>query len=288
VLGEWLDAQSGIKRFFVMLMLIICGGCFCAFTVYLCHLLIFTHNDRFTLQEIEIEGTSGYWAGNTEQEKEDRARELASLLDIKCGRDNLFQLKLSALRRDAKNKIPEIDDITVRRVLPDQLVFNIVETQPRAFLRHDLVISSSGKLLNRNRCPNITNLPKLSYSVFPGVLREGIVFHDEQTALVLEFLKIATLESSYFDNIRVSKVFVKNKESRSPLDSNEIVVELIYKNDTLAPFLIHLDSNTKPDRLYTDVFGRLIPALDEGHSEPSISRDLDLRYENLVIVGTKQ
>ena len=109
---------------------------------------LFDRNARFTLREVRIVST-GYWG----RSKETRA-DLIRFLKLTPGKDNLFELDLRALRKQAA-AVPNIAEASVERLLPDTLIIHIEERVPRAFLgysRSGLVIDANGMVMAADQC----------------------------------------------------------------------------------------------------------------------------------------
>jgi cell division septal protein FtsQ len=81
----------------------------------------------FNIQQIKISGSDNYTAD-----------QIASLADVSEG-DNLFRLNLKKMRQTVLEQATELDDVTIRRDLPETLVFELTPAEPTA------VVLSSGK-----------------------------------------------------------------------------------------------------------------------------------------------
>ena len=93
------------------------------FAVFGASKILFTANPRFKLREIRVSGP-GYWKDHPEE----RARRIKLQKGV-----NLFALDLRAVRKQIR-EIPNVDNCSIVRVLPDTLVINVVERVPRAIL----------------------------------------------------------------------------------------------------------------------------------------------------------
>ncbi len=94
--------------------------------VFFAERLLFSRNERFLLRRIEVRSEQGgYWNG-----RDDR---VAELLQLRPGRDNLWEMDLRKIR-ERLLRHPSIRTCTMKRVLPETLSVSIVERLPRAAL----------------------------------------------------------------------------------------------------------------------------------------------------------
>jgi cell division septal protein FtsQ len=126
--------------------------------------LLFTSNPRLVLREIRVDGP-GYW--------KDHSAELAARIGLAPG-CNLFSLDLKEIRRKL-NAVPNVENCSVYRILPDMLVINVIERAPRAFLNRvnsSLVVDGNGIVMPRRQTMRSARLPVLAgvnlYGAEPG------------------------------------------------------------------------------------------------------------------------
>ena len=159
------------------LLLILCAAAAVVFAVIAVSKALFTANPRFKLQKVLVNGT-GYWKNHPEQ--------LARKIELQKG-TNLFTLDLKTVRQKT-GKIPGIDSCSVMRILPDTLLFQVVERVPRAALGSSnspwlvdgkaIVMPRSQVMSKLRRLPTISGVPLAK-------AKNGEPFNDAQTAVDL-------------------------------------------------------------------------------------------------------
>ena len=163
--------RRGIILLVVLLVLLI--GCVAALW-WLKHRM-FEKNPRFTLQHVQVE-SSGYWGKDAV-----KRNALIRKLDLRTGRQNIFDLDLQKLRKQLRS-LPNVADAQLHTELPDTLVINIEERVPRAFLgrlNSQLVVDANAMVMNARECfgvhprmPVIVGMPHRSMR--PGVIHPAL------------------------------------------------------------------------------------------------------------------
>lgn len=261
-------------KFWIGLLGILILGTASAVLPWLAKIYLFEKNSRFVLQELLIDSAAGYWNCSNELERIAKSDLLCSRLGLEYGTTNLFTIDLKKLRQQIIYNLPEVEKVSVRRILPDQLLVSITERIPRAELGKNRLIDEYGVILDRAYCADFSeDLPKLSFSQPLKNLKPGTVVENPTVSLVLEFIKMVSID---YPIIQLKKIFVANNDY--------IQCELIYKHDSASPFMIVLDANTSIQKLYDEIPERLIPALEHGLRDPSVSRRLRLNFEGMIVV----
>ena len=215
------------------------------------------------LQELIIESGAGYW--NCEQEAERIAKRdlFCKRLGLELGTTNLFTIDLKKLRQQIIKDLPEVEKVSVSRILPDQLLVDITERIPRAQLGKGRLIDEYGVILDQEYCAEFSeDLPKLSFIKPLKSFEPGTVVDDHAVLLVLEMIKMISLD---YPAIQLKKIFIANNDY--------IQCELVYKNDTASPFMVSLDANITTQKIY-EIPGRLLPVLEYCLRNPASSRRL--------------
>lgn len=117
------------------------------------NLVLFTGNPNFTLANVVV-NSSGYW--------NNRSEEIMKNLGLVKGETNIFDLNFKILRKHLQaQKDFSIENVELRYVLPDTLLFKITECIPRAALYNNknsnLILDDNDVLINKERCSQITN-----------------------------------------------------------------------------------------------------------------------------------
>lgn len=114
-------------------------------------------NPRFTLKEIRVE-SRGYWNGKKDL--------ICEILRIKPGSANLFAMDPGDMRKRLLMREPSIEQVQIRRILPDTLLIRIRERTPVAQVYHSrplLFLDGNCILMLAARCMNIgKSLPVVS------------------------------------------------------------------------------------------------------------------------------
>jgi hypothetical protein len=80
--------------------------------------------------------------------------ELASIIKVKKGKTNLWDINYAAAREKLLQE-PTIEDVSVYKLLPDTLVISVTERIPRAFLRYrngDLLVDAYSVIMPADKC----------------------------------------------------------------------------------------------------------------------------------------
>ncbi len=251
---KWAEKLSGTAKFWIGLCIILVIGIGSAALLWFVKIQLFEKNPRFTLEDVSIESRAGFWSGSNPEDRENKSRLLCDRLGLIPGYTNLFSIDLAKLRQSIMDNIPEVEKVSVSRVLPDKLEVEMLERIPRAELSQGRLIDENGVIMDKDYCANLSmELPKLSFVTPPPSLQPGARIDDPTALMVLSFIKMITLD---YPSIQLTKVFVSN--------GKYIQCELIYKNHQDAPFMVFLDANISREKLHNEIPGRLIPALDHG------------------------
>lgn len=209
--GDKQKKKRGLGAFFALL-LILCAAAAAVFAVVAVCKALFTENPRFNLQKVLITGT-GYWKNHPEK--------LAGKIKLEKG-TNLFKLDLKTVRRKTET-IPGIDSCSVMRILPDTLLFQVVERVPRAVLgssNSPWLVDSKAIVMPRTQVMSkIRRLPTISGISLAGA-KNGKPFNAVKTAV--DLIMTATRDFPDFTIIQISlknpdKMFVYLKYRRYPM-----------------------------------------------------------------------
>ncbi len=209
--GDKQKKKRSLGAFFALL-LILCAAAAAVFAVIALFRVLFTGNPRFNLQKVLVTGT-GYWKNHPEK--------LAGKIKLKK-RTNLFKLDLKTVRRETE-KIPGIDSCSVMRILPDTLLFQVVERVPRAVLGSAtspwLVDSKTIVMPRAQVMSKLRRLPTISGISLAGA-KDGEPFNAVKPAV--DLIMTATRDFPDFTIIEISlkkrdKMYVYLKYRRYPM-----------------------------------------------------------------------
>lgn len=209
--GDKQKKKRGLGALFALL-LILCAVVAAVFAAFAVFKALFTENPRFNLQKVLVTGT-GYWKNHPEK--------LAGKIKLEK-RTNLFKLDLKTVRRETE-KIPGIDSCSVMRILPDTLLFQVVERVPRAVLGSAtspwLVDSKTIVMPRAQVMSRIRRLPTISGISLAGA-KNGEPFSAVKPAV--DLIMTATRDFPDFTIIEVSlkkrdKMYVYLKYRRYPM-----------------------------------------------------------------------
>jgi len=221
---------------------------------------LFSKNKHFILRYVAVE-SPGWWNAHSQ--------DVADILGLKINRTNLFDVKLKELKTKLET-FSSIEKVTVSRVLPDTLKFDIIERIPRAFLDHrksPWVVASSGIVMDRNSCMNINmRLPVIiEYGGGPN-LKAGTYLPQLKPAIDLIMLTLTE-----FSDFKISAISLKNPE--------EIEFILLYKDEVKKPFRIVMPSDELESKLSV-----LKNAIIKARRSGDTRRMINLTYEGNVIM----
>lgn len=170
-------------------------------------------------------------------------------------------------------EIPELESIFIWRSLPDKLVFELRERKPVANLGTQYYIDDDGIVLDKTSCygsalfvlPALSCNPSLARgSDDSSPFKRGETLSSSAIRTALTFIRLA--QNDYWDiDLSVISIF-----------RDSIQRYLYYKGDPRR-FTVILPAQLSEKQLRDDIFGRLIPKLDEACRNNEAERSLDLR-----------
>lgn len=241
---------------------------------------LFYENPRLTLREVQLECTSGYWAGKTEQERNAKAREFARRAGLEPGKTNLFSVNLRNLRESILRDQPEIEHVSIWRKLPDLLVFKIQNRVPRAVAGSGYLLDDEGVALRSAYYAKDgrAGLPLVySENLLRELTSEGKTTEPEIMDALNFIRMVATSEDFRVSRISIRKVIVIRNS-----DAKYLQCELVYgeRQNLFRVILPAGVSGERPRRIAE----RLIPVLDDALRSPSPPGMIDLRFEGSAVV----
>lgn len=269
-------------KFWIGLSLAVCIPLIGAVLLWLAYLALFPNNPRLVVNSVRLAGNSGYWSPADPDERQERMDRILSILRIRPGGTQLFSSKkeydLAAMAAKLRAEIPELERADIRRVLPDQLIFELHERIPVANLGANFYIDDSATVLDKSAYYDVSgSLPALSCK--PSAVRSsheaepfkrGEVLTDSSIRTVLDFLRLTRLE---FTEVHPKYLYIAQ---------DFIQCDLIYKNDPGA-FTILIPLRVREEQLRDDIFGRLLPKLESTIRNHEDERSLDLRFKDRII-----
>lgn len=191
---------------------------------------LFSKNPHFLLKSVEVAST-GWW--------QSKSSDIIEILDLKVNKSNIFEINLLELRKKLE-KEPSIEKVSIARVLPDSLRFNITERIPRAYLDNRkslLVVDSSCMVMSRNSCLNINpKLPVIADYETKVEIKPGMAMPQLKAAMDL-----VMLTHTDYPEFRIFVISMKNTE--------ELEFILFYEDDKLKPYRVYMPVNDIPTRL---------------------------------------
>ena len=220
--------------------------------------LLFSGNKRFILRQMEVQ-SSGYWNG--------RCGELAQLLGIRVGSDNLFALDLAELRARVL-ALPGVDRCEVTRTLPDSLRFRIIERIPRARIsRHpDFLLDAEARVLERQRTMEFSQPLPLITGLPAGVRPEAGKICPEAVPAVA--LLMQTVRN--FPDLEIIAIDVSDPE--------KLVFFLTYEHQ--KPRRVTMPSAPGNQEYLLQYLRTVVISDEQNNREP---RPLDMRFDGKVI-----
>lgn len=242
--------------------------------------MLFYENPRLTIRDVQLECTSGFWAGKTEQERAVKAREFARRVGIVPGETNLFSVNLRNLRESIRRDQPEIEHVSVWRELPDLLVFRIQNRIPRADTGFGYLLDDEGVALRAAYYAR-DGRPGLPLVYSPNLRRELASEGKTTEPEIMDALNFIRMVVTSED-FRVSRITIRKIIVIRSSDAKYLQCELAY-GEQQNLFRVLLPAGVSGDRPRR-IAERLIPVLDDALRSPSPPGMIDLRFEGSAVV----
>lgn len=269
-------------KFWIGLSLAVCIPVIAGVLVWLAYRALFPNNPRLVVNSIRLAGNSGYWSPADPDERQARMDRILAILRIRPGGTPMFSGKeeydLAVMAAKLRTEIPELERADIRRVLPDQLIFELHERIPVANLGANYYIDDSATVLDKSAYYDVSgSLPSLSCK--PSAVRasgeadpfkRGEVLSDSSIRTVLDFIRLTRLE---FTDVHPKYIYIAQ---------DFIQCDLLYRNDPDA-FTILIPLRVREEQLRDDIFGRLLPKLESTIRNREDERSLDLRFKDRII-----
>lgn len=278
----------------LILAVVILAGAGCL--AYFSYLALFPKNPRLVVRSVRIRGTRN-WNPEDPDKRQERINRICSILNIELGKTQMFpgdsgKPDLPEMVAKLRREIPELEQVNVYRVLPDQLNFELYERIPVANLDEKLYIDDSGVVLDKTVCGDISaSLPNLfcKSSIARGSddsspFKRGEALSSTAIRTALTFIRLVdknefTEKSSEANSsifITINYIYIFN---------DHIQCGIQYNGDPRM-FVIQLPLSVTEKQFRTDYFGRLIPRLEDAVRNKTNENELflDLRYKERVTV----
>ena len=279
------NSRPGLSKkakFWIGLSLAVCIPVIAGVLVWLAYRALFPNNPRLIVNSIRLAGNSGYWSPADPDERQERMDRIIAILRIRPGETPMFSGKaeydLAAMAAKLRTEIPELERADIRRVLPDQLIFELHERVPVANLGANFYLDDSAAVLDRSAYYDVSgSLPSISCkpsavraSKAADPFRRGEVLSDSSIRTVLDFIRLTRLE---FTDVHPKYIYIAQ---------DFIQCDLIYKNDP-GLFTILIPLRVREEQLHDDIFGRLLPKLESTVRNHEDERSLDLRFKDRIV-----
>ena len=154
-------------KFWIGLSLAVCIPVIVGVLLWLAYLALFPNNPRLVVNSVRLAGNSGYWSPADPDERQARMDRILSILRVQPGETPMFsgrkEYDLAAMAAKLRSEIPELERADIRRVLPDQLIFELHERIPVANLGANFYIDDSATVLDKSSYYDVSgSLPALS------------------------------------------------------------------------------------------------------------------------------
>lgn len=233
----------------------------------------FTENPRFIIRDIQFDCASGYWAGKNETEKQEKALAFARQAGIMPGSTNTFALNLHRLRSQIRKAEPEIADVTIRRELPDMIVFEVVSRIPCADTGRGFYLDEDGTVLRKDRCPDLRgSLPIIAMPALKNSLVRGEKVRSQDVLTALQIIHMIAVSQ----DPKVQKIKIQHAV-RFP-QQDYITLDLTYRDSQKIRKVMIPDRAMTSDEISRSIFGRLIDWL-----ETKDDQILSLKYEGMGV-----
>jgi len=279
------SASPGLSKktnFWIGLSLAVIFPVIACVLLWLAYRTLFPNNPRLIVNSIRLAGNSGYWSPADPDERQERMDRICGILMIHPGRTPMFSGKkeydLAAMAAKLRTEIPELERADIRRVLPDQLIFELHERIPVANLGAGFYLDDNGIVLDQSAYYDVSgSLPALSCK--PSSVRasgdnspfnRGEILSDVSIRTVLDFIRLTRLK---YTDVRPKSFYIAQ---------DFIQCDLLYKNDPDL-FTVQIPLRVREEVLREDVFGRLLPKLETAVRNHEDERCLDLRFKDRII-----
>jgi len=281
----WRGIVAVAVAIFVVASLVLC--------IHALNAKLFPGNRHFTLRKIEVTSTAGEssrWKGAA------AAEELAGIMGLAGNETNIFAADLADLRQRALVICPGIEQMELRRVLPDTIKVRIVERIPRATVwftnadgklvelprvaAEDLLLADfDTTLMAEDDCAKVD--PKL----LPQITIQMENYYPASPVQVLPGMKIPALQGAM-------EILRDVQKRRGTLEVKSIVVELKDSKLDAAQirrYTVQFSCNgivamaILPAVRISEKLDRLEDAVSQSVAEGRDARVFDLRFENQVI-----
>ena len=177
--------------------------------------VLFWNNNHFLLHSVIVK-SEGWWNDKFEEllsllNNKPGENPIEPLLKVKKGETNIFTLDLRLIRERIKSKAPSIESIEVRRVLPDTLVFDVVERIPRAFLFDEnsgKVVDGDGYVMPKNLCVNLDKALPVIYGFDKTTHPPPKIHMGRQLEPVRPALDLISVLDSYYYKLMVKRILM--------------------------------------------------------------------------------
>ena len=279
------SSRPGLSRktkFWIGLSLAVIIPIIAGVLMWLAYRALFPNNSRLVVKSVRLAGNSGYWSPANPEDRQDRMDRILAILRIHPGRTPMFsgekEYDLAAMTAKLRAEIPELERAEIRRVLPDQLIFELHERIPVANLGPNFYIDDSAMVLDKSAYIDISaSLPTLSCK--PSAVRmsgdaspfkRGEVLADSSIRTVLDFIRLTRLE---YTDIRIKYIYIA---------ADFIQFDLFYKNDPGA-FTVLIPLRVREEVLRDDIFKHLLSKLESSVRNHETDRSLDFRFRDQII-----
>ena len=269
-------------KLWIGLSLAVCIPVIAGVLMWLAYRALFPNNPRLVVNSIRLAGNSGYWSPADPDERQARMDRILAILRIRPGATPMFsgkpEYELAAMAAKLRTEIPELERADIRRVLPDQMIFELHERIPVANLGANFYIDDSATVLDKSAYYDVSaSIPALSckpsavrVSRDAGPFQRGEVLSDSSIRTALDFIRLTRLE---FTDVHPKYIYIAQ---------DFIQCDLLYKNDP-GLFTIQIPLRVREEMLREDVFGRLLPKLESTIRNHEDERSLDLRFKDRII-----
>lgn len=187
------DDRKKLRRAMIAALLFLLAAAAVSAGMFFAWRALFDANPRLVLHEIRVNG-AGYWKEHPE--------ELARKIDLRTG-TNLFALDPHEIRQKII-KIPNVENCSVIRVLPDTLVLKVTERVPRAKLNSPLspwVVDGNAVIMPGMQTMKTSGTLPVIYGVSLSGVKPGTVVKGAENAMALIMTAVRN-----FPDIRIHRI----------------------------------------------------------------------------------